>query len=497
MTRPAGETIRTRTAFDRIVPIAAVDGVGPVAANKPVVERVAREGVTESRAQDLLEARDRVALRVSAGHHAGGQVDRDPGVRPLVGEAVGAGTPNQAVGARTAFDGVVPAAGVDGVCARPPTEPVVASGSDQAVVEARAEDFLEVGLEAARGVRIGQHIPLRMAAGHHAGGQIDRDPGIRPLVREAVRAGTPSQAVGARTAFDGVVPVSAEQRVGVAAPHQVVAVGRAEDFLEVGLEPRKRRVRIGQHVPLRMAAGHHPRRQAHRDRCPRPLVGEPVRPRPAGQRVRVGAALDGVGAATTEQAIRSSRSLQAVRIAVARQRVRVVGPEHPLEVGRSAQPRIRVVELIELSMTAGNREGREVDGDPGVRARIRELIRPSPTGQRIPASTTHDGVVALTATEGIDPAKTTDEIVAPKTVDQVVRTRAREGVVTTRRCRRHSAYPPRGQSSDKPTHSLPCRPPRSEDAEPKGRESEPTPHSDGTTIQDYRGQLNRPGNPGE
>ena len=164
------------------------------------------------------------------------QVHRHPRVRPRVGHQVLPDVAVERVRPRAAFEDVVAGATGEHVRPRAATEPVVvavavervgAGAAGQGVGVVRAEDHLDVALEARQGAGIGQGVALGIAAGDHPGGEVHRHPCVRKEVVQPVRPGAAGERVRARTAIKGVVVVPADERVAVVAAKEIVVPGAA------------------------------------------------------------------------------------------------------------------------------------------------------------------------------------------------------------------------------------------------------------------------------
>ena len=108
--RAADERVRTGAAFQHVVPGAAVERVGVA---------VAGQGIVEARAGQVLDAGQRISLRVAAAAGAGRKIDGHARARAAVRSGVGARTTVQAIRTAAADQHVIAGAAVDDIGTAP------------------------------------------------------------------------------------------------------------------------------------------------------------------------------------------------------------------------------------------------------------------------------------------------------------------------------------------------------------------------------------------
>ena len=208
-----------------------VHAVRPLSTLYPVVARIADEGVVVPGAQDVLEVRNNVALRMSAGDREGGDIDVYAGVGLPVQQPVRPDAAVEGIGARPPCDPVLSIPAIDAVCTRPPVHPVTsipaadavrARASQEPIALVVAGEGIVVGgagdlLEAADGVAFG------LPAGGGVVGEIDADAFVGISISEVIPASSPPvEGVRAFAALDPVVARVADEGVGMGGTDEVL-----------------------------------------------------------------------------------------------------------------------------------------------------------------------------------------------------------------------------------------------------------------------------------
>ncbi|ACG77459.1 hypothetical protein PHZ_c1045 [Phenylobacterium zucineum HLK1] len=392
--------------LDEVVPAAAREAVVPGdaravrAAPDPVVAAVARQGVVERRARDVLDPDQGVRAHAGGlGHALGGQVHRHARGRP--------GAERDPVDARAAVQHVVAQAAGQEVVVGPARERVVPAGADQAVVpraardavaplvadqgvpERRADDMLDAGdrvlADEGRAVPALAR-PVGQAHAHRRGGGGVVDGVVPGAAVHRIRAGPADQPVVAAAALQRVGPVAAVQGVVVGDGE-----GRARDD-GVFVVHRDRAGFVGEHRPVAqqgVVAG--PAREA-------------VRAAPAGQ--DVGRAVAG------ERVPAPARPREVLEIAEAHRPV-AGGLGRPLQGQRDDQ-RVRQAGGVEAQGVRGPRSavqhvGAGADEDEIVSGPARDGLGPGVQApQPVVAGVAGQGVVVLRARQVLDAGQGVD-----------------------------------------------------------------------------------------
>ena len=404
---PAVERVRPRTALEPIRPLAAVEYVGAAVAD----ERVGVGG-----AREVFEPREGVPGRVAAARRAGGEVDRDAGVRPAVVERVGARTAREGVRPRAPFDAVGAAQALDRVAAREPPQRVAVGVAGERVLVDRTREMLEPH----------ERIALGVAAGR--GARIEGD--VHGRVRRAV-----IERVLARPAVERVGPRPTRDVVVAAVSGQGVRMGRTDEMLEPG-----------DRVLPRMAAGGRVRPQTDRDgrvrrgmveRVLAPAAGERIAPRPAHDPVRARVPGQGVGMGRADEMLeagdrvplriaaggrvrpqidrhaRARRGMvERVLAPAARERVAPRSAHDPVRARVSGQGvgMGRADEMLEpgdrvpLRIAAGGRVRPQIDRHARARHGVVERVLAPAARERVATRPAHDPIVASVAVQGVGEA---------------------------------------------------------------------------------------------
>ena len=292
---PAGEAVRAQVHMHRgsgtgvaklVPPGPAREPVPARAAFDPVVEAVPGQGVGKGRTDEMLEAGDRVPLRMTAGSPAArcaGEVDAHRRAGAFVGQGVEAPAPVELVGARAALDpvvallpqdGVVPAPGEDPIRPVAPFDGVGEGVPDQGVAETGAGEIFEPG----------DDVPFGGAARGGAPGEVDVHPfgGPEAVVQKPVASGASVEGVRAFFTPDPVVAGSGGHAVVSGARFDAIVAGDGgagdvtEDMVRAG---------------------------ATQEGVVARTTGEPVAARLAQQPVVVGAAVEDVGPCAADEGV--------------------------------------------------------------------------------------------------------------------------------------------------------------------------------------------------
>ena len=343
---------RTRSGMvERVLAPAAGERVAPRPAHDPVRARVSAQGVGMGRADEVLEAGDRVSLRMAAGGRVRPEPNRHTRARSGMVERVLASAAHEPVAPRAARDPVVAAVAVQGVGDAVP---------DQGVAGFRSRNVLEA--------RDG--VPPGIAAGHRAAREVDAHPRARALVGEGVGAGPAVEGVPARPAFDPVADAVADEGVGE---------GRTGEVLE-----------SAHGVAGGVPAGEAVRAQVHMHRGSGTGVAKLVPPGPAREPVPARAAFDPVVEAVPGQGVGKGRTDEMLE----------AGDRVPLRM-TAGSPAARCAGEVDAHRRAGAFVGQGVEA-------------PAPV-ELVGARAALDPVVALLPQDGVVPAPGEDPIrpVAP------------------------------------------------------------------------------------
>ena len=363
---------------------APVEGVGASGSEEVVVV---------IRADDVLEARDGVALRVSARHGAAAEVDTDGRVGiPVV-------------------QGVVPAPAVEAVGSFSAFDDVTGGVADEGVGMVGADDVLESAHGVAGGVPSAEGV----------GAKIDVDGGVRVFVQEHVASAVAREPVAARPALDAVV-------AGV--PGKGVGVGRADDVVETGksvafgvsargpASDRRGEVDVDAGIGAGVDDGVFARLSVQR-------VGALAAP----YRIVAFAAEDGVRACSAVEAVGALAAVDGVAVPISDEGIGIAGAVEILESRDDV--------ALRVAARGGGRG--EVDRDPlrGIAAVVGKEVAASPSDERVGAFSSADGVVAFARIDVVRAGSSFDAVVAAGegaafgvSEDSVVAGTAGQGVVT-------------------------------------------------------------------
>ena len=208
-TRAADQHVIARSAPQRIVARAADQHIVAGAAGQHVGAVIAAQHVVVTRAGQVLDRNQRIALRVAARRGAGGQIDPHGVVRIRIIGGVDADPAVQHVGAA--------ATGKD-IVARPAAQRLAGGRAGDAVVIGGADHHLDAG----------QRVALRIAADIYPGRQVDGDRRVRRAIVSGIGPVAAQQRIRARTTDQRIVARPARQRVGggVAGQHVVETAAR-------------------------------------------------------------------------------------------------------------------------------------------------------------------------------------------------------------------------------------------------------------------------------
>ena len=362
--------------IDDVVARPADDDIASGAGDKgivasPAVELSARVGsvdiVVIGRTDDVLDVRQRVALRVAAdtrarigeGAVARADVDR---------HAAGGGRIICGVAAGAAVDDVGPAHASEHIVAVPAKQDVGIGVARQRIVKGRTRDVLDIV----------DQVALCVAVLVDVGRQVDGYARARPRIVDGIDAGAAVQRVGAGHAREGIVTRAAGKDVGVGITGQRVGIGRAGHPLD-----------RDQHVARRVAAG---------DLCGGEVEVDGHATARGGVIGGIVArtAVEGICAALACEDIVAETAGEDVGVGIAGQRVGIDGAGDVLE------PRQHVARGVAAGYLCGGEI--EVDGHARARAGVADRVDPGAAVEHVRAAKALDRVVATLTLNGVGSA---------------------------------------------------------------------------------------------
>ena len=191
------------------------------------------QGVAKGRADDVLDAQERIACSHAAAAGAVDQIDDHGTVGCGEGHRVDAGATDETVGAQAAIEQVVAAAPVEYVVAVAADQRVIAGSASQAIIACGARKQI-VKARADNGFETGKHVARRVAATGRAGRKVNGDGAARCRIVERVEPGAAGQDVRSATTGYGVVAGAAIDRIGARVTAQEIVKGRAGHALDGG-----------------------------------------------------------------------------------------------------------------------------------------------------------------------------------------------------------------------------------------------------------------------
>ena len=404
--RAAIDAVGPGAADDRVVAIPAVQHIGAARAADqvvagPAIQRVgsgaAGQGVVERAADNMLDALQHVALGITALPGAGGKVDIDRRGRARIVGGIDAVATVQRVGTGAADQRVVAIAAI---------EHIVARTAVQGIVIARSQKDLDPL----------QHIAIGIAAG--AGGAVEVDIDRRRAARivgrvgavaadQRVRAGAADQRVvaiiaiehvGPGAALDQVVAGIAVDRVRARAAGQRVIIGRPEHLLDVD-----------QDIAGAIAGGAGQPVHAHRNPGGGGRIIGSVHPGAAIHRIGPGAAHQRVVAIAAQQAVVAAAPIDQVVARAAFQRV-AAGRAVDRVVARGADDMFDPGQHVTRRPPAGARRAVEPDVHRLGAIRIIDRVGTRAAIERVGAVAGIEHIVARAAIHAVGACRTVDRV---------------------------------------------------------------------------------------
>ena len=404
--RTAVDHIRAGAADESIVADAAQQGVGPAGADQAVVARAAfqhvagrttDQGIVVLAADQMLDARQHIALRVAARARARGKVDGD---RRAAGRIV------RRVEAVAAHQRIRPRAADQHVVAVLPDQRIGLRAADQSIVEGRALDHFDPGQHVARGIAAKARGAIGIDRDARPAGRIVRRVDPRPAVK-AVRPRAADQRVIACPAREAVIAGLPQQEVVARAARDAVGIGAALNGIVKGAADH--RLDIAEHIARRIARGASKAIHPHRDpRAGRGIVRR-VDPRAAVEHIGPGAADQRIVAGATQQGVVAAARRNEIVARPARKALRRARTVQRIVEGRTDQ-HLDAGEHVARGIAARARSAIQIGAHCRAAGRIVDRIGARAAHQRIGPQARHEGIVARAALDAVGKRRAIEQV---------------------------------------------------------------------------------------